>query len=258
MSGPEVLCEQRGAAFWITINRPERRNALNAAVLAGIAEGYESAQADPDVRVIVLTGAGETAFCAGADLEPGKNFVFDLSRPTTDYADLARIARNSRLPVIARINGACMAGGMGLIGMADVAVAADHATFGLPEVRIGLFPMQVVSLLKPLVLTRVLREWCLTGERFDAHTARLTGLVNSVVPGTELDAGVAVLVDKLIAGSPTALRRGLYALRAIEAMTFDEALAFSESQIALLAATEDAREGLASFNERRNPRWTGR
>jgi len=258
VSGPEVLCEPRGAAFWITINRPERRNALNAVVLAGIAAGYESAEADPDARVIVLTGAGDKAFCAGADLEPGANFAFDPARPTTDYANLARLGRNSRLPVIARINGACMAGGMGLIGMADVAIAADHAVFGLPEVRVGLFPMQVVALLKPLVLPRVLREWCLTGERFDAHTARLAGLVNSVVPRTELDAAVAAFAEKLIAGSPTALRRGLYALRSMEAMTFDEALAFSESQIALVGATEDAKEGLASFSERRSPRWTGR
>lgn len=258
MSDPEVLCERRESIYSITINRPERRNALNARVIAGIVAGYSAAHADPRVRLIVLSGTGDKAFCAGADLEPGKNFAFDLAQPTVDYADLARLVHCATLPTIARINGACMAGGMGLLGMADIAVAADHATFGLPEVRIGVFPMQVFALLQPLVPPRLLREWCLTGERFDAQRAHAAGLLNYVVPASELDAKVNALANSLVAGSPTAMRRGLYACQSMEHMSFSQAIAFAESQIALVAGTQDAREGLAAFNERRSPVWTGR
>ena len=256
MSGPaEVLVEHRGPALWITIDRPARRNALTNAVLQGIADGYEVAEADPGVRVIVLTGSGDKAFCAGADLEPGRNFAFDHSQPTTPYADLARLARSSRVPSIARINGACMAGGMGLIGMTDLAIASSSAVFGLPEVRIGLFPMQAAALLQDLVPRRVLREWCLCGDRFDATAALRAGLVNEVVDPSELDAAVARFVDRLVAGSPVAMRRGLMALRRMEDSAFDDALAFGEAQIGLAAQTEDAREGIAAFNEKRKPRW---
>lgn len=254
----EVLLEKRGPAFWITLNRPQKRNAINQAVIDGIREGYEQAHADSDVRVIVLTGAGDKAFCAGADLQPGQAFSFDYSKPNADYADLIRLARNSTLPSIARVNGVCMAGGMGLLCMTDMAVAADHVRFGLPEVKIGVFPMQVLSLLQQLVPKRVLNEWCFTGEPFDVETAREQGLINLVVPAAELDAGVQRLVDKLASNSPTAIRRGKYAMRAIESMSFEQAIAYTETQIGTLALTEDAQEGLASFNEKRPPKWTGR
>ena len=141
-------------AFWITIHRPDKRNALNAEVVAGIREGLRAAHADPDVRAIVLTGSGTRAFCAGGDLQPGQGFAFDLSKPNVDYADLLREAQAATLPTIARVNGACMAGGMGLLCMTDLAVAADDVLFGLPEVKVGVFPMQVMSLLQELRETR--------------------------------------------------------------------------------------------------------
>jgi len=253
-----VLHDKRGHAFWITINRPDKRNAINADVIAGIRAGYRAAHADADVRAIVLTGAGDKAFCAGADLQPGKGFVFDFARPNVDYADLLREAQNATLPAIARVNGACMAGGMGLLCMTDLAVAADSVVFGLPEVKVGVFPMQVMSLLQQIAPRRLVREWALGGEPFDAVQALQAGLVNHVVPAAELDAKTEWLVARLVDKSPTAIRRGKYALRAIEAMSFDQAIAYTESQIALLAMTDDAREGLASFNEKRKPRWTGR
>jgi enoyl-CoA hydratase/carnithine racemase len=255
---PLVRHERRGSAFWITIDRPDKRNALNAAVIAGVRAGYAAAHADPDVRVIVLTGAGEKAFCAGADLQPGAAFAFDPSQPTTDYADLLRAAHAATLPVVARVNGACLAGGIGLLCMADLAVAVDTAVFGLPEVKVGVFPMQVLSLLQRLVPRRLLLEWSLAGEPFDARAALDAGLLNHVVPADELDAKVAWLVARLADKSPTAIRRGKAALRAIASMSFDEAIAYTEGQIAILAGTEDAKEGLAAFNERRPPRWTGR
>jgi methylglutaconyl-CoA hydratase len=254
---PIVLRERRGSALWITINRPDRRNAINQAVIDGVRAGYEAAHADPDVRVIVITGAGDQAFCAGADLG-GPSFLFDPSRPTTAYADLLRMAQGATLPSIAVINGACMAGGMGLMAMADLAIAADHALFGLPEVKVGVYPMQVLSLLQSLVPRRELREWCITGESFDAHTALRAGLLNYVVSAAQLQAKADWLVTRIADKSPTAIRRGKFAMRSMAAMSFDESLAYGESQIALLALTEDAKEGLAAFNEKRKPTFSGR
>ncbi|CAN7725994.1 enoyl-CoA hydratase/isomerase family protein [Variovorax sp. LjRoot84] len=255
---PAVVLEKRDRAMWITINRPDKRNAINKDVVAGIREGYRQAHADADVRVIVLTAAGEKAFCAGGDMQPGAGFAFDLSQPNIDYADMLREAQNATLPSIARINGVCMAGGLGLLCMTDMAIAADNALFGLPEVKIGLFPMQVLSLLQAMAPRRLVREWCLTGEPFSAAEAKEGGLLNYVVPAAELDAKTQWLVDRLATKSPTALRRGKYAMRALASMSFDEGIAYTESQIALLAMTEDAKEGLASFNEKRKPVWTGR
>jgi methylglutaconyl-CoA hydratase len=254
----EVVHERRGQALWITINRPDKRNAINAAVIAGIRAGLRAAHADAAVRAIVLTAAGEKAFCAGGDLQPGAGFAFDLSRPNIDYADLLREAHAATLPIVARINGTCMAGGMGLLCMADMAVAADHALFGLPEVKVGLFPMQVMSLLQRIAPARKVREWALSGEPFGAADALEAGLLNHVVPAAELDAKVAWLLSRLVDKSPTAIRRGKYAMRAIETMGFEQAIAYTESQIAMMAMTEDAKEGMAAFNDKRKPVWPGR
>ncbi len=253
-----VLVENRGNALWITLNRPDKRNAFNSGVIAALAEGWRRAGADPNVRVIVLTGAGDKAFCAGGDLQPGQAFTFDHARPSTEFADLVRAVSRSTVPSIARVNGVCMAGGVGLLCMTDLAVAVDTATFGLPEAKVGLFPMQVLAMMDGLVPRRVVREWALTGEPFDARTALAAGLLNHVVSATELDAKTEWLAGKIAACSPTAIRRGKYAIRAMGGMGFDEALAYAEGQIAIMPQTDDAREGLAAFNEKRKPRWTGR
>jgi methylglutaconyl-CoA hydratase len=254
-----VVFEKRGQAFWITINRPEKRNAINGGVIAGIAQGYRDAHDDKDVRVIVLTGTGDKAFCAGADLlNTGSAFAADLAKPNADYADLMRLTQNATKPAIARVGGVCMAGGMGLLCMTDLAVAADHVMFGLPEVKVGVFPMQVLSLLQSIAPRRVINEWALTGEPFDARTAQAAGLLNYVVPAAELDAKVDWLIGRITDKSPTAIRRGKYAMRAIASMSFDESIAYTESQIALLAMTEDAKEGLKAFAEKRKPSWPGK
>ncbi|WP_022720859.1 enoyl-CoA hydratase/isomerase family protein [Rhodopseudomonas sp. B29] len=259
MSQDAVIIDKREQALWITINRPDKRNAINAGVVEGITRGWKQAHDDADVRVIVLTGAGDKAFCAGADLQStGAAFSFDFSKPNVDYADLLRLAQNSTKPSIARINGTCMAGGMGLLCMTDMAVAADNVLFGLPEVKVGVFPMQVMSLLQDIAPRRLIAEWALTGEPFDAQSALAAGLLNYAVPATELDAKVEWLVKRLTDKSPTAIRRGKYAMRAIAAMSFDESIAYTESQIALLAMTEDAKEGLKAFAEKRKPVWPGK
>ncbi|KQP14188.1 enoyl-CoA hydratase [Pseudorhodoferax sp. Leaf267] len=257
-SDGELLVERREAVLWLTLNRPERRNALTDAVLLQMAHVVREAGTDPSLRAIVLTGAGEQAFCAGADLTPGDTpFQSDPARLTLPLADLARAVHGCHVPLVGRINGVCMAGGMGLFGLCDLAVAADHARFGLPEVRIGLFPMQVLTMLRDLIPPRRLNEMCMTGRPIDAPTALSLGLLNRVVPAAELDAAVDMLLDDLLAASPIALRRGKYAMRAVQGMGFHQMVAFTESNIGAMIQTRDAREGLAAFNERRRPSWVG-
>ena len=228
-------------------------------MVAGIVKGYRDAHDDADVRAIVLTGAGDKAFCAGADLvNTGAAFAFDFARPNVDYADLLRLSQNATKPAIARVNGVCMAGGMGLLCMTDMAIAADHAIFGLPEVKVGVFPMQVMSLLQSIAPRRLINEWALTGEPFDARAALAAGLLNHIVPPAELDAKLDWLIGRIVDKSPTAIRRGKYAMRAIASMSFDQSIAYTESQIALTAMTEDAREGLKAFAEKRKPEWKGK
>ena len=251
-----VLTERRGAAVWIVINRPERRNAINPQVIAGIEQALLSASATPGVRAVVLTGQGDKAFCAGADLSRGTGvFTEGASEPTTDFGRLARTAQGIGLPLIARINGACVAGGMGLMALCDLAVAADHARFGLPEGKVGVFPMQVMVYLRRQIAPRHANALCLTGALIDARKALEIGLVNEVVPAAELDAAVQTLVAQIVAMSPVATKRGKYAIAAMQDMAFHEALAFAETQIAVASSTADAREGLAAFNEKRPPSW---
>ncbi len=255
-AGNDLLVEQRGPVLWLTINREARRNAMSHAVLAGMAQAIDAAQDNREVRAIVVTGAGSKAFCAGADLQAPSAFTTDYSDPLGHLAKLLRRAKASNVPLIARVNGACMAGGMGLMSMCDMAVAASHAVFGLPEVKVGVFPAQVLSVLQHLIPRRNLVELCLTGEPITAQQAQAMGLVNYV--DDDVDAKLQWLLDRLLDKSPAAIRRGLYTMKKAEAMPFEEAAAFTESQIALFTLTEDAREGITAFVEKRKPNWVGR
>jgi enoyl-CoA hydratase/carnithine racemase len=251
-----VVKESRqDARLLLTIDRPERRNALNAEVIGALQAALDRVKADETIRGVVLTGSGDEAFCAGADLG-GDSFAFDYATPTIAYANLLRTARTLNVPLLARVNGACMAGGMGLLAMCDLAIAARHAMFGLPEAKVGVFPMQVLAVLQAQVPQRCLAQLCLTGDAIDAATAREIGLVNEVAD--DLDGALERLLARVLSNSPTALRRGLYAMKAMRSMSFEEAIAFGEGQIGLLAMTQDAREGLAAFREKRKPRWTGK
>lgn len=254
-----VLVSLEGEIARLTIDRPEARNALNEGVMQGLTAGLRQAQSHAAARVIVVTGAGDRAFCAGGDLKPGsKTFGFDYARTTTTYADLLRTAQACTLPIIARVNGHCLAGGMGILTMCDMAVAHQDARFGLPEVKIGLFPMQVAALLQMVLPRTRFAEMCITGEPITAEEALGYGLVNYVVPPAELDAKLDWLVGRVVDKSPTAIRRGKAALRAMQDMTFEQALAYAEVQIGSMVHTEDAVEGLRAFNEKRAPVWTGR
>jgi enoyl-CoA hydratase/carnithine racemase len=247
--------ERRGAALWLTIRREERRNAMSHAVLAEMTAAIAAAQTDRSVRAIVLTGAGDKAFCAGADLQAANTFVTDYSQPYGHLAQLLRVAKAGHVPLIARVNGACMAGGMGLLAMCDMAVSAPHALFGLPEVKVGVFPAQVLSVLQALIPRRKLAELCITGEPVTAAEALAMGLVNYV--DADLDGRIDWLLARLLDKSPAAIRRGLYTLKKIEAMAFEESMSFTESQIALFTLTEDAKEGQQAFQQKRKPQWKG-
>ena len=254
-SSPELSVEQRGPVLWLTITREERRNAMSHGVLAGLAQAIGAAQTRRDIRAIVITGAGTKAFCAGADLQSANAFTTDYSEPHGHLAQLLRVAKTSTVPLIARVNGACMAGGMGLLSMSDMAVAANHAVFGLPEVKVGVFPAQVLSVLQHLIPRRKLAEMCLTGEPITSAQALETGLVNYV--DDDVDLKLQWLLERLLDKSPAAIRRGLYTLKKVESMAFEEAMSFTESQIALFTLTEDAREGQKAFQEKRKPVWQG-
>jgi enoyl-CoA hydratase/carnithine racemase len=252
----EMREEMRGPVMWLTIDREERRNAISAGVLSAMSNALARANQDRAVRAVVITGSGTRAFCAGADLQSGTSFKFDYAEPHQGFANLFRQARQSTVPLIARINGACMAGGMGIMGMCDMAVASSQAVFGLPEVKVGLFPAQVLSVLGNLLPRRVLAEMCITGEPISAAQALEYRLVNHV--SDDLDATVDWLLGRLLDKSPAAIRRGLYTMKKIEAMAFEESMAFTESQIGLFALTEDAAEGQLAFREKRKPQWSGR
>ncbi len=257
-STPELAIEVRGPVLWLTITREERRNAMSHGVLASLAQAILAAQLQRSVRAIVLTGAGSKAFCAGADLQSANAFTTDYSEPHGHLAQLLRVAKASTVPLIARVNGACMAGGMGLMSMCDMAVAAPHAVFGLPEVKVGVFPAQVLSVLQHLIPRRKLVEMCLTGEPITAALALDYGLVNYVSDeSSHLDTKLQWLLDRMLDKSPAAIRRGLYTMKKVETMAFEECIAFTESQIALFTLTEDSKEGQAAFRDKRPPQWKG-
>jgi methylglutaconyl-CoA hydratase len=255
----DLLAERSDAVLRLTINRPQRRNALTDDVMRGLRDEFLRAAKDHSLRAIVLTGVGDKAFCAGADLTPGDTpFQPGVARLQSPLGELFRAVHACPVPLIGRINGLCLAGGMGLFGMCDMAVACDTARFGLPEVKIGLFPMQILTVLQGLIPLRVLNEMCITGRAFDARQVFALGLLNEVVAPADLDAAVDRLVADVVAASPAAVRRGKYAMRAVEAMAFHERMAFTETALLPMIQTEDAREGLAAFNDKRPARWTGR
>lgn len=260
-SGAPVRCEARGAVYWITIDRPERRNAIDDDVAKGIAAGLHDAESRESVRAIVLTGAGDRAFCAGGDLRAGPGdspFESDPARLDNPILDLFRTFERCGLPTIARVNGHALAGGLGLMCACDLAIAVDTATFGVPESGVGLFPMMILPYLLRAMPRRRLLEWCITGERFGAAAALEAELVNRVVPAAALDAELHRLLETILSRSPSAIRLGKRGLRAIEHMTLAQAFEYAGLMLPNMARTEDAREGFRAFREKRSPRFTGR
>jgi enoyl-CoA hydratase/carnithine racemase len=258
---PDVLVETRGRVLWLTINRPAQRNAFNQAVICGLGEGIRQAQQDREIRAVVITGAGERAFCAGGDLSAsadGAPFNVDPARPRNFVVDFFKQLEACEIPVIARVNGAALAGGLGLICACDLAIAVDSAIFGVPEAQIGLFPMMIMPYLLRMVPLRRLMDMCLTGRPMAAAEALRLGLVNEIVPAGELDAKLDILLDALLRASPTAQRLGKHGLHAMRDMSMRQAWEFAELMLPMMAATEDAAEGFKAFRERRAAVWTGK
>jgi enoyl-CoA hydratase/carnithine racemase len=256
-----VLTERHGPSLRITLNRPDRRNALNAEVLSLISRGLDEAEADPEIRVVVISGTGDKAFCAGGDLSAsadGAPFSVDPSRPHNMIVDAFKRIERCELPIVARVNGHALAGGFGLMCACDLAISADHASFGVPEAKIGIFPMTIMPYLLRVLPPRKFMEMCMTGESISAQEALRIGLLNAVVPAGKLDESVDALINTLCARSPTGIRLGKQAFHAMRDMSLQQALDYAELMLPMMSATQDAREGMKAFQEKRAPVWKNR
>ncbi|HKF92959.1 MAG TPA: enoyl-CoA hydratase-related protein [Acidimicrobiia bacterium] len=256
----DVRYEVAGSVARATIDRPERRNAMSFDVMQGLRDAVATAKADDAVRVLVLTGAGEKAFCAGADL--GGGGIADGASAAHDgrgmLADLFRDLWSLGKPTVARVRGYALAGGFGLALACDFVVASDDARFGTPEVNVGLWPYMItVPLLRSMPPKRVL-ELMMTGRRVDAAEAERIGFVTRVVPVDELDAAVDDLAATLAAKSPLILRWGRDSFYHVLDMDPDDALAYLQAMLTVTSASEDTAEGVAAFAEKREPKWKGR
>ena len=261
MGAEAVRYGTRGRAAWLTIDRPERRNALSDEVVDGLLAGLAQAAGDDDIRAVVVTGAGDRAFCAGADLSgnlaPDEGRVASHDRRGRIGVLLREIAGHPR-PVVARVNGAALAGGFGLMMACDLVVAADDVEVGTPEVNVGLWPHMISAVLLRNVPRKVLAEMTMTGRRYSAAEAHRWGLVNRLVPRAELDGAVDALVAELAAKSPLVLRLGKRSLHTAQDMGFDEALAYLQAMLTVNLESEDVVEGVSAFLEKRPPEWKGR
>ncbi len=257
----EVIISRRDAALVVTIHREARRNALNEAVAEAIVAALDAAEADPEVRAVVLTGAGDKAFCAGGDLKPnadGTPFTIEVADPRHYVARLLRRMDACRLPLVARVNGHALGGGFGLACACDLVVAREDALLGVTEVKVGLFPMMILPYLLRVLPYRRLMELCLTGETITAGSKDAEAVVNYAVPASDLDARTDWLLARLVDKSPTGIRLGKQSLSKIREMSTDAALEYAQFMLANMARTEDAREGFAAFAGKRPPQWTGR
>jgi enoyl-CoA hydratase/carnithine racemase len=260
MPDQEMLYSAENGVARVTINRPERRNAMSYGVMQGLRDAMASARADGGVRVVVVTGAGDRAFCAGADLggiaenagaaaaHEGRGLLADLFR---DMWSLGK-------PTVARVRGYALAGGFGLACACDLIVAADDAVFGTPEINVGLWPYMItVPLLRSMPPKTVL-DLMMTGRRVDAAEGQRLGFVQRLVPVDELDAAVDTLARELATKSPLIMRWGRDAFYRVLEMNANDALSYLQGMLTVTTLTEDSAEGVAAFAEKREPKWRGR
>lgn len=255
-----LLVADEGPVRTLTLNKPERKNPLGPEMVNELCWALDDAKDDASVRVIVLTGAG-SAFSAGGDLKQMGGGDGEEGEPLPargDYVDLLLRFTSLGKPTIARVPGVAMGGGLGLVASCDFAVACQSAVLGTPEIRRGLFPMMIMAVLRRVTSRRKLMEMMLLGEKLSAEQAAALELINRAVPDAELDAAVRALADKLAAQSPTAMRLGLLAFHAQADLDLKSALPMLRDQLVAILGTEDAREGLMAFMEKRAPTWTGR
>ncbi|MCZ7488869.1 enoyl-CoA hydratase-related protein [Rhizobium rhizogenes] len=253
----ELLRDTRKDVLWLTLNRPEVHNALNAAMTDALTDAIRAASGDRNLRAVVITAAGDRSFCSGADLKESAGGMFLSRDGTNPIADVMRAIERCEKPVIAGINGRVLAGGLGLVAACDLAYAADHAEFGLPEVRVGLFPAMVAAKLLAKMPLGGLQEMAYLGQPVSAAEATRLGLVNRTAPAAELDRLIEDVLAKLRQNAPGAIAAGKAALLAMRDMPSDERLAFAESTIATISGSDEAREGRQAFAEKRPPIWAG-
>jgi enoyl-CoA hydratase/carnithine racemase len=260
MSYETLLIEVRAGVGTLTLNRPEARNALNPTLVQELGDALGRLDADDEARVVIIRGAGERAFCAGADLK-GMFRGGSILDAREQYAGLAGILEampRMRTPVIGRVHGYALAGGCGLAAACDVVIAAEDAVFGLPEIKLGLLPLMVLApILRTAAPKRVL-ELVLTGRELPAPEALEIGLVTRVVPRADLDATVAEVARTLAGLSPATVALGKEAFyRALE-LPHAQAIGHLRDLLTIVSRSEDAQEGIAAFLEKRAPRWQGR
>jgi enoyl-CoA hydratase/carnithine racemase len=258
----ELTADRRdGGSLWLTIDREGKRNSLSRDVLQGLLDGVRSATDDGDVTAVVVASAGDKVFSAGADLSVMSNDATGLEQHEARglLKDLVVAMRTCPKPVVARVQGLCLAGGIGLAAGCDVVLAKETAQFGMPEVERGLWPFMVSALLTRHVSPKHAMDYMLTGERFDARTAQTMGLVSRVFPAASFDADVTSYVDKVARAAPVAVRLGKQAwTAAAETGSLPAALEAMQAQLSLLTTTKDVAEGIAAFFEKRPPQWSGR
>ncbi|HEV3225884.1 MAG TPA: enoyl-CoA hydratase-related protein [Acidimicrobiales bacterium] len=255
-----LLYDVSNGVATITINRPERRNALSWTVMSELRVAFEGAKADATVRVVTLTGAGDKAFCAGADLT-GMRADAGWAEVHDGRGELARLFRamwELGKPIVARVRGYALAGGFGLCLACDFVVAADDAQFGTPEIDVGLWPYMITVPLVRSMPPKIALELMMTGRRVAADEAARIGFVNRVVPVGELDAAVGELTATLASKSPAIMKLGRDSFYAVWDQSAADALELLHSMLTITSATDDAAEGIAAFAEKRKPNWTGR
>jgi methylglutaconyl-CoA hydratase len=248
-----------GKVATVTLNRPDVRNAFDEATIADLAMAFDELGQDASVRAIVLAANGP-AFCAGADLNWMRRMA--AYTPAENEADAMRLADMLRTiyyspkPVIARVQGDCYGGGVGLVAACDIAVVADSARFCLSEVKLGLIPAAISPYVVEAIGARAARRYVLTAERFDAPAAARLGLAHDVVAPEQLDAAVAALTGHLAANGPHAVREAKRLIRDIDGVPIDDVLlADTAGRIAAIRASSEGREGVAAFLEKRRPSW---
>jgi enoyl-CoA hydratase/carnithine racemase len=258
MSAKDLIYQIGNHVATITINREANRNSISPEALALFHEYLDQAQADETVRVVCVTGAGEKAFCSGADLAGGLGGDSDNQAIFDRYARLISRLATFPKPTVARINGYCLAGGTGFMLGCDIVIAKASAKFGTPEVNVGLFPMMIGALIFRNVPRKKAMEMIMLGEKLTADQALDRGLITRVVTDTDFDGEVQEVLSALASKSPVGMRLGKAAFAAVEQMPLEEAVLYLGGKLAEVAATEDAREGIMAFLEKRSPQFTGK